>query len=103
MVLLPLSLFYLENHVCLSRCVQVACVAWRTVMSIVAGVGELVQRTGDGRTGRILGGRTIERSGDTMCSLYRAHETNVNGLSVVWPQNHWDGLTSKPLGRFLSV
>jgi hypothetical protein len=82
-VLLPLSLFHLENHVCLSRCVQVACVAWRAAMSIMAGVGDLVQRTGDGRTGRVFGDRMIGRSGDTMCSLYRAQETNVNGLSVV--------------------
>jgi hypothetical protein len=25
----------------------------------VAGVGDLVQRTGDGRTGRVLGGRAV--------------------------------------------
>jgi hypothetical protein len=42
-------------------------------MRIVVGVGDLVQRTGDGRIGRVLGGQTIERSGDTMCDLYRAH------------------------------
>jgi hypothetical protein len=39
----------------------------------VVGVGDLVQRTGDGRTGRVLGGRAIERSGDAMCGLHRAH------------------------------
>jgi hypothetical protein len=33
-----------------------------------------VQRTGDGRTGRIIGGRTIRRSGDAVCGMYRAHE-----------------------------
>jgi hypothetical protein len=33
-----------------------------------------VQRTEDGRTGRVLGGRIIGRSGDTVCSLYHAHE-----------------------------
>jgi hypothetical protein len=38
----------------------------------VAGVGDLVQRTGDGRTGRVLGGRAIERSGGAMCGLHRA-------------------------------
>jgi hypothetical protein len=32
-----------------------------------------VQRTGDGRTGRVLGGRAIERSGGTVYGLYRAH------------------------------
>jgi hypothetical protein len=31
-----------------------------------------VQRTRDGHTGRILGRRAIERSGVTVCSLYRA-------------------------------
>jgi hypothetical protein len=35
-------LFHVENHVCLSRGVQVAGAAWRTVMRIVAGVGDLM-------------------------------------------------------------
>jgi hypothetical protein len=61
----------LENHVCLSRGVQVAGAAWRAVMRIVVGVGDLVQRTGDGRTGRVLSGRAIERSGSVMCGLHR--------------------------------
>jgi hypothetical protein len=39
---------------------------------IVAGVRDLVQRTADGRTGRILGGRVIERSGGAVCGLHRA-------------------------------
>jgi hypothetical protein len=47
-------------------------VAWRAVKRIMAGVGYLMQRTGDGYTGRILGGRTIERSGDAVCGLHRA-------------------------------
>jgi hypothetical protein len=41
-------------------------------MRIIAGVGDLVQRTGDGRTGRVLGGRAIKRSDDTVCGLHRA-------------------------------
>jgi hypothetical protein len=52
----------------------VAGATWRATMRIVAGVGDLVQMTGDGHTGRILGGRAIERSGDTVCGLHRAHE-----------------------------
>jgi hypothetical protein len=36
----------------------------------VAGVGDLVQRTGDGRTGRVLGGQAVERSGDAVCGLH---------------------------------
>jgi hypothetical protein len=38
----------------------------------VAGVGDLVQRTGDSHTGRILHGRAIERSGGAVCGLHRA-------------------------------
>jgi hypothetical protein len=41
-------------------------------MKIMAEVGDLVQRTGDGRTGCVLGGRVIERSGGTTCGLHRA-------------------------------
>jgi hypothetical protein len=41
-------------------------------MRIVAGVGDLGQRTGDDRTGRILVGWTIEMLGDTVCGLHRA-------------------------------
>jgi hypothetical protein len=38
----------------------------------MAGVGDLVQRTGDGRIGRVLSDRAVERSGGAMCSLHRA-------------------------------
>jgi hypothetical protein len=61
-----------ENHVCLSHGVQVAGVAWHAMMRTVAGVGDLVQRTGDGRTGRILGGQAVERSGGIVCGLHLA-------------------------------
>jgi hypothetical protein len=56
----------------LSCGVQVAGVAWCAVTRTVAGVGDLVQRTGDGHTGRVLGGRAVERSGGTMCGLHLA-------------------------------
>jgi hypothetical protein len=65
-------LFHSENRVCLSRGVQVAGVAWRAVTRVVAGVGDLVQRTGDCRTGQVLGGRVIEGSGDAVYSLHHA-------------------------------
>jgi hypothetical protein len=52
--------------------VQEAGVAWRAAMRTVARVGDLVQRTGDGRTGRVLGGRAVERSGDAVCGLHLA-------------------------------
>jgi hypothetical protein len=54
----------------LSRGVQVAGVEWRAATRIVAGVGDLVQRSEDGRIGRVLSGRTIERSGGTVCGLH---------------------------------
>jgi hypothetical protein len=41
-------------------------------MRIIVEVRDLVQRTGDGHTGQILSGQMIERSGDAVCSLYRA-------------------------------
>jgi hypothetical protein len=56
----------------LSHDVQVAGAAWRAATRTVARVGDLVQRTRDGRTGRILGGRTVERSGDAVCGLHLA-------------------------------
>jgi hypothetical protein len=52
--------------------VQVAGAARRAVMRIVTGVGDLVQRAEDGRTGQVLGGRVIERSGGAMYDLHRA-------------------------------
>jgi hypothetical protein len=56
----------------MSRGVQVAGVAWRAVMRTVAGVGNLMQRTEYGRTGRVLDGRAIERSGGVVCGLHLA-------------------------------
>jgi hypothetical protein len=67
-----LSLFCWENHVCLSCGVHVAGAAWSAAMRIMAGVGDLVQRTGDGLTGRVLGGRAIERSGGAIYGLHHA-------------------------------
>jgi hypothetical protein len=68
----PLSLFRLENRVCLSRGVQVAGAAWRATTRIVAGVENLVKRIGDDRTSHVLGSRMIEMSGGAVCGLYRA-------------------------------
>jgi hypothetical protein len=38
----------------------------------MAGVEDLMQRTGDGRTGWVLGGQVVERSGGAVCGLHRA-------------------------------
>jgi hypothetical protein len=67
-----LPLFRSENRVCLSRGVQVVGVAWRAATRTVVGVGDLVQRTEDGHTGRVLGGRAVERSGGAVCGLHPA-------------------------------
>jgi hypothetical protein len=53
--------------------VQVVGAAWREVTRTVAGVGDLVQKTGDGRIGRVLGGRAVKRSGGAVCGLHLAH------------------------------
>jgi hypothetical protein len=42
-------------------------------MRVMAGVGDLVHRIGDGHIGRVLGGWVIEKSGGAMCSLHHAH------------------------------
>jgi hypothetical protein len=44
------------------------------------GVGDLVQRTEDGRTGRILDDRMIGRSGDAVCGLHRARGDDERGF-----------------------
>jgi hypothetical protein len=58
----------------LSRGVQVTSAAWRATTRTVVGVGDLVQRIGGGHTGRVLGGRTVERSGYAVCGLHLARE-----------------------------
>jgi hypothetical protein len=75
-----LYIIRVENRICLSRGVQVAATAWQATTRIMAGVGDLVQRTGDGRTGWLLGGRMIERSGDIVCDLYRAQGDEERGF-----------------------
>jgi hypothetical protein len=67
-------LVHSEKRVCLSRGVQEAGATWRAATRTVARVGDLVQRTGDGRTGRVLGGWVIKRSGGTVCGLDCARE-----------------------------
>jgi hypothetical protein len=56
----------------LSRGVQEAGAAWRAATRTMAGVRDLMQRTGDGRTGQVFGGRVVERSGGAVYGLYRA-------------------------------
>jgi hypothetical protein len=80
-----LFLFFLplvrsEKHVCLSRGVQEAGATWRAATRTVARVGDLVQRTGDGRTSRVLGCRTVEMSGGAVCGLHLTREDQKHGF-----------------------
>jgi hypothetical protein len=58
----------------------VAGAAWRVATRTVAGVGDLVQRTRDGRTGRVLGGRAIERLGGAVYGLHHARGDEEHGF-----------------------
>jgi hypothetical protein len=46
----------------------------------VAGVGDLVQRIGDSRTGWVLDGWAIERLGDVVFSLHHARGDEKRGF-----------------------
>jgi hypothetical protein len=70
--------------------VQVAGAAWHAATRTVPGVVDLVQRTGDGRTGRVLGGQAVERSGGAVCGLHLHLETRSAGF-LVEPQNQGGG------------
>jgi hypothetical protein len=65
---------------CFSRGMHVAGAAWRAATRIVVRVGDLVQRIGDGRTGRVLDGRVIEKSDDTVCGLHHARGDEKRGF-----------------------
>jgi hypothetical protein len=58
----------------------VAGAAWREATRIMARVGDLVERTEDGHTGQVLGGRVIERSGGAVCVLNRARGNEEHGF-----------------------
>jgi hypothetical protein len=82
----PDRLFYLfifvhlKNRVCLSRGVQVVGAACRAATMIMVGVGDLVQSTSDGYTGRVLNDQTIKRSGGAVCGLHRARGDEERGF-----------------------
>jgi hypothetical protein len=61
-------------------------VAWRAMTRTMAGVGDLVQRTRYGRTGRVLDDRAVERSGGAVCGLHLHMETRSMSF-LVEPQN----------------
>jgi hypothetical protein len=96
----PTICFMWRNvFVCLMMCRWGA--AWRAVIRIEAGVGDLVQRIGDGQAqvGYSVVGRSRGRV--MLCAVYTVHkETRRVGFLVqpqnqgqrflpVWPQNRW--------------
>jgi hypothetical protein len=87
--------------------VQVTGAAWRAVMRIVAGVGDLVRTTEDGQAQvRYL---MAGQSGDqvTPCAVYTMHEETRSASFLVEPQNQGQRFVSdlalKPVGGFLPV
>jgi hypothetical protein len=76
----------------LSCGVQVVGAAWRTTMRIMAGIGDLVQRTADDHTGQVLGGWAIERSGDTVCGIHRVCGDEEHGFPGLGLKNGNYGL-----------
>jgi hypothetical protein len=66
---------HVENRVCLSCGVQVIGATWRVAMRIMAGVGDLVQRTGDGQAQ--VGYSVAE---DTVCGLHSAQGDKEHGF-----------------------
>jgi hypothetical protein len=81
-----LYLVHLENHVCLSRGVQVAGAAWWAATKIVVGVGDLVRMTRDGQTQ--VGYLMARRSGGrvTPCAICTVHvETRSVSFLVETP------------------
>jgi hypothetical protein len=70
----------LENRVCLSRGLKEAGATWHAATRTMAGVGDLMQRTGDGRTGRVLDGRAVKRLGGTVCGLHCARGDEEHGF-----------------------
>jgi hypothetical protein len=49
-------------------------------MRFVVGVEDLVQRTGDDRTGRVLGAWVIQRSDGAVCDLHRSRRDKERGF-----------------------
>jgi hypothetical protein len=76
-----------ENHVCLSRGVQVVGVTWWVVMRIIVGVGDMMQRTRDGQAqvGYSVAGRSRGRV--MLCVICTVHEEMRSTSFLVWPQN----------------
>jgi hypothetical protein len=95
-----------KNHVCLSHDMQVAGAAWRVATRIMAGVEDLVQRTGEGQAqvGYSAAGRLRGRV--TLCAVCTVHVEMRNVCFLFESQNQGrrfiSVLASKALRRVVS-
>jgi hypothetical protein len=64
----------------------------------MAGVGDLVQKTGDGQAQVGYSVARRSRGRVTLCVICTVHEEMRSVNFLVWPQNKVDGLASIPLG-----
>jgi hypothetical protein len=82
-----LYLSYVENYVCLSYGVYVIDAIWWAVTRIVAGVGDLVQRTGDSQAqiGYSVAGRS--RCQVMMCKVCTMHKKMRSVSFLIWLEN----------------
>jgi hypothetical protein len=89
----------MENHICLSRGVQVTGATCWTPTRIMAGVGDLVQKTKDGQAqvGYSVAGRLKGRV--TSCVVCTVHAETTSTSFLVEPQNQgrvsWFSLKTK--------
>jgi hypothetical protein len=96
-VVLPHYLVRMENRLCLSRGVYVIGATWRVATRIVAGVGDLVQRTRDGQAqvGYSVAGRLRGQLMVCMICTVPSHYVIANIVpshyviaNTTWQQHH---------------
>jgi hypothetical protein len=73
-LVLPYYLFRVEKRVCLSHDVYVIGAAWWAAMRIEAGVGDLMQKTGDGQAHVEYPVARRSRCRVTLCVVYTVYE-----------------------------
>ena len=86
-MVLPLSLFRVENRACLSHGVQMIGATWQAATRIMAGVGDLVQRTGDGQAQVEYSLARRSRGQVTQCMVCNMHVETRSAGFLVEPQN----------------
>jgi hypothetical protein len=85
-VVLP-YLSCVKNRVCLSHGVQVIGATWRVSTRIVAGVGDLVQRTGGSQAQVRYSVAGRSRGQVILCVVCTVHTEMRSVGFLVWPQN----------------